>query len=133
MHVPDVRKLFEQPEQERGRDVVGQIAYDPEPAAVVQRREIELQHVRLVQAQGRVAASDCLEMLDRIAIDFDRMQLAQPRKQRQGDRAEPGPDFHDRVVRLRIDGVDDAPDDLRIVQEVLAEALTGSVHEMRGR
>ena len=54
MHIGDVLTKAQQPEQQRRRDVVGQVADDPQRAATLRRErgKVELQGIALMEAGG---------------------------------------------------------------------------------
>jgi hypothetical protein len=113
--VANVPALLDQPEQQGCRDVVRQIAHDPQTAAIVEGGEIEFEGVGLVQMQGGALAAGRPQMTDGVAIDLDRMQLRQPRQQRQRDRTETGADLDHALLGARIDRRHDALDHAGIV------------------
>src|SRR5690606_16314591 len=56
-------------------------------------------------------------------VDLDDVQRSHALEQRRGQRAEPTADLDERVVRPRIDRIDESPDHGRVVQKMLPEAL----------
>jgi hypothetical protein len=62
-----------------------------------------------------------------VAIDLDDREALEAFEQRAGERAQPGPDLDDVVIRLRIERSDDALDVMPVDQEMLAEALACKV------
>ena len=112
----------EQVEQDRRRDVVGQVADDPEPAArcgVRKRSEVDLEHVGLDHREpGRLAQSR-----GEVAVQLDHGERACSLQQRRGERAAPRPDLDQRLPGTRIDRSDDPVDHRAVDEEVLSEAL----------
>ena len=100
----------------------------------LQRREIERQGIGLVQRQaiGRKALAQSRR---EIAIDLDRRDGAGPPDHLSGERTQTRPDLDDVVAGLRSDGGDDAPNVVRIGEEVLSEALARpmAVHRLSRR
>ena len=66
----------------------------------------------------------------KVAVDFNDVQIFGALEQRPCERAASGADLYDALAARRRNGVDDSADDARIVQEVLAEALTNR-HSLR--
>ena len=123
VHVRDPGQYREEPEHERCRDVVGKVAGHPEPPrGRGDAREVELQRVRIVHGQVRVACRPLAERGGEIAIDLDGVQLAARFEQGQGEGAASGPDLHDQIVGPGRDRVDDAPHHGAVVEEVLPES-----------
>jgi len=67
------------------------------------------------------------QRLDKIAVEFDRRELARRLQQREGQRAFAGPDLDDAIARAWRYRLDDAAKDVPVVQEVLTEALLRGV------
>jgi hypothetical protein len=63
-----------------------------------------------------------------IAVDLYGIELLADFQQRPGECAAPRTDLDQGLSRLRIYRLDDVSDDLRVMQEVLAEALAGKNH-----
>ena len=65
-----------------------------------------------------------------VAVDLDGRDVSGALDEAAGQRREPGPDLDQIVAGLRIDGVDDARDVVRVGEEILAEPLARlvSVH-----
>jgi len=110
--------------QQRRRYVVRQVADDAQLSA--QRCEVERQRIGDVQRQPlrRELGS---ERSGEIAVDFDDGQAAGPGQQRPGQRTQPRADLDEVLASLRRDRLDDAPDVVRIGQEMLAESLARAV------
>ncbi len=124
VHIADAADLVEQVEQQRRGDVVGQVADDAQPLA--RRREgteVEAQRVRAVHVQLAEADAAILQRSDEVAVELDRVEPARRAQEVERDGAFARPDLHEAVRRPRRHGGDDAPDHLRVVEEVLAEAL----------
>jgi len=85
--------------------------------------EVDRQHVRADDVELADATRAFAERNDEVAVELDGRQLAAGAQQRQRERALAGPDLDEPVAGLRSDRLDDAAQDARIVQEVLAEAL----------
>ena len=125
VHVMDAVAAVDQVKQERRRDVVGQVADDPQ--GIAERTEIELERVRLVDDHVAPAVETALQRRRQVAVQFDAVKPARFLRERLRDGALPGSDLHDGVLRLRIDGADDRVDGAGIGQEVLAESLARSM------
>ena len=118
--------LLQQVKQQRGGDVVGQVADQAQPAAARARErvEIELERIRLVQ----LAAREVSELRRRRAARSRSISIASrvtPARGQQVARegAVAGADLHQVLAGLRRERARDALDHARVVQEVLAEAL----------
>jgi hypothetical protein len=66
-----------------------------------------------------------------IAVDLDDVQVIESREQRLRQCSEARTDFDDMIASPRIDGPDDALDNRRIDEKVLAEPLPRSVPARR--
>ncbi len=86
--------------------------------------EIEFQRIALVQCQ-LVAREVGFEVRNQIAVEFHGVEMRHAREQFARQRARARPDLDHVVAGLRRQCRDDAPDDIPIVQEMLAEALFG--------
>ena len=126
VQVEDRRRVRQQPEQQRRGDVVRQVAGDAQPPAALTRQggEVELQRVRIVQhAARRVEA--LTQQRHEIAIDLDGIERAGlAREQLAGERTVSGSDLHQVLAGAGVKRAHDAGDHRRVVQEMLAEALT---------
>jgi hypothetical protein len=80
-----------------------------------------------VHAQLADPCAALLQRPDEVAIELDGIQAARRLQQVQRDRAFARADLDEAVRRLRRHGGNDAADDRRVVEEVLAEALAGLV------
>jgi len=118
---------LEQVEQDRRRDVVGQVADD---AKLSTRRrggqggEIDVEHVGLDHLEARRAA----QPHSQVPIELDDGERLAALEQRTGQCAAAGPDLDEGVSRLRVDCVDDPVDDRSVDEEVLPEPLPGVLH-----
>ncbi len=124
VHVADDADVFGEMEEQRRRDVVGQVADQAQIAA--DAGEVESQGITFVDGHA------CRRVLlvqagDQVAVDFDDVQMIEARQQRLGNCPEAGADFDDRVAALRIDGGDDGIDDAAVNQEILPESFAGDV------
>ena len=92
---------LEQAEQQRRRDVVGQIADHAQPVAAGrrQRAQIEFERIGPMQLPARLAAGTPLQLIGQIAIDLDRIQLSRGRKQLCRQRSAARADLHDTARR----------------------------------
>src|SRR5689334_12429383 len=105
--------------KQRRRDVVGQIADDPQ--VVAERVEIEIEYIDRVQCE---AICECIDEAGReIAVDLDGFERAGGGDQRARQRPKSGSDFDEALALLRIDCSDNRSDRGRVSEEILAEAL----------
>jgi hypothetical protein len=114
-------------EEQRGRDVVRQIAGDSQGRR--QRREIEFERVRLVNRQP--VEPTLSQTSAQVAVDLDDVQVLEAREQGDGERSEARPDFDDMIIPPGIDRVDYALDDGRVDEKVLAEPFPRNVPARR--
>ena len=126
MHVLDVADLIEQPKEQRSGDVVRQVADDAQAPGPGKGAEIEFERVLVDEMQRAGVAALDLQMLAKIPVDFDCVQLAADSQDGQGERAAPRANLHERLARSGIHRCDDALNDSRVVQEVLAETPPGA-------
>src|ERR1019366_4192554 len=82
---------------------------------------------RPVRLGGQARAQRC----GQIAIDLNRIELSGRRQQARGQRALTRADLAGGIAPLQSDRGDDARDDGRIMQEMLAKALAGADHGVR--
>ena len=129
MHVLHPVGELAQVEDERGGDVVGQVAEDaqgrfafPHQGAEVEAHGIGLDHRQLV-LEGRVLAQASRQ----IPVKLDHRHLVHLGGDRFGQCRQTRADFHQVLTRLRVDGGDYLIDHITVVQEVLTETLTGRV------
>ncbi len=116
--------MAEQVEDQRGRDVVRQVADHLQAAWWhTQLVEVELQRIALVQAEIIAASELVLQDRDQVLVQLDNVQLSATAQQAFGQGALARADFQQVFAGLGVDGAQDAVDDACIVQEVLAEAL----------
>src|SRR5437868_4209808 len=127
VHVEDPLALSQQMKQQRCGDVVRQIPDQAQGASQSQLHQVKLEHVGCMQYQPSGCVT-LLQMLDGIAIYLYRMQLTEPRQQGCRDCTEARTDLHHVFAALWSDGCDDALDDGRVMQEVLAEAFARMMH-----
>ena len=126
MQVDERVGLLQQVKQQRGGDVVGQVADEAQPAAARARErvEIKLERIRLVQLAAREVGELRLQARRQVAVDLDGIHADPARGQevaREG--AVAGADLHQVIAGLRCERAHDALDHARVVQEVLAEAF----------
>ena len=126
MHVLDVVDLRQQAKEQGGGDVVGQVADDAQASGPGKGAEIEAQRVLVDEAQRSGVATLPAQVLAQVSVDFDRVQLAAPSQDGEGERTAPGADLHERLTRAGIHRRDDTFDDSCVVQEVLAESPAGA-------
>ena len=124
MHVTDDFGAVGEVEEQRGRDVVGQVTDQPQVAA--DACEVEGERVALMDGQALRWVLP-LQAGDQVTVDFDDVQAVDALQQRLGDGAEARADLDDGIATLRIDGRDDGADDALVDQEVLPKPLTGDV------
>ncbi len=119
-----------EPEQQRRRDVVRQVADDAQRSRG-ERRPVELQCVGF--DQGQLVRRELLAQPGgEIAIDLDGGDVARAPDEFARQRGLPGADLDDRLVLARLDRIDDPLDHAPVMQEVLAEALARAVLQVRG-
>ena len=129
MHVLHPIGELAQVEDERGGDVVGQVAEDAQgrfafshQGAEVEAHGVGLDHRQLV-LEGRVLAQASRQ----IPVKLDHRHLVHLGGDRFGQCRQTRADFHQVLTRLRVDGGDYLIDHITVVQEVLTETLTGRV------
>ena len=128
MHVLDHRREIQEPEQQWRRDIVGQVADHPQGHAVpCQGGEIESERIRTVQLEAGIDAEGGEQAGDQVPVQFHHVEANLPADQRRRQRSLSGPDFHQMLPGLRVDGVGDTGDHSRVLEEVLAEALARRV------
>ena len=116
-------------EDERGGDVVGQVAEDPQrPLAFThQGAEVKTHGIGFDDGQlvfeGRVLAQASCQ----VPVKLDHGHFVHLGGNRLGQRGQTRTDLHQILTRLRVDGGDDLIDHIPVVQEVLTETLTGRV------
>jgi hypothetical protein len=103
---------------------VGQVADDLHRARILggERRPVEFERIALAQRQlrlGETVAQPC----GQIAVDLHATDAAGAPDQRRSQRTQPGADLDDALSRPRVDRLDDPLDVMRVMQEVLREAL----------
>ncbi len=107
-------------EQERGRDVVGEVADDPQ--VLGERAEVELERVALVH-DHRLRREAPAQGLGELAVDLDHVQglkrLGEPLREGAG----PRPDLDHRLARPRVDLRDDPVEVVAVGEEVLPKPL----------
>jgi hypothetical protein len=112
-------------ETEWRADVVRKVADDaqiPEPS--VAKSKSSASATCSVNSFGReLGSKPCGE----IAVDLDGVHVAGALDQRPRERREARADLDERLARMRLDRIDDAPDVMSVGEEVLAEALSGLV------
>ena len=135
MLVVDVPAAGEQVHQERARDVVGQVAHQPQPLRAVRRREgrvVEAQGVGHVQAQVPLVPAPA-QARGQVAIDLDGVQVIDTLEQRRRERGEPRTDLDQDLPRTRMDRLDDRCHHRGVDEEMLPEALARHVAGDRPR
>ena len=88
-----------------------------------QRRKVEVERIGLVYAQLAVLRELGPGEGGQVAVDFYDIEVAGAFQHFDSERAASRSDLDQMLVRLRIQGVDDALNDIGIVEEVLAEAF----------
>jgi hypothetical protein len=68
-----------------------------------------------------------------VTVDLQHVEFCAGRQQGSRQRPASRADFHDLLTVKRVDGLDDAFDDARVTQEVLAEPLSGLVTHGSGQ
>gem|GEM_PF-5978259 len=120
--------MFEQVEDQRGRDVVGQVADDAQAGRLLaEPAEVELQGVALVQVEVLAPGELGLKDGDQVQVELDDIQLGAAVEQPFGEGTLPGTDLHQSLTRLGVDRPQNAVDHAGVVQEVLAEAFARAV------
>jgi hypothetical protein len=110
----------EQHEQNRRRDVVGQVARDADRALGNQIREIDPQHIGSDDAG--IARKPRAKPLREVSIDFDGRELRDARREPKRQRAGPGADLDEPIGWSRRNRVEDLVGPRRL-EEVLREPL----------
>ncbi len=125
VHVGDGRLLVQKMEQQRRGYVVGQVAHHAQRRArAAQAFEVGFQHVADMDAQP-ARALIFAQALREVAVDFHHVQLSRPLQQRPGQRAPARAHLENALAGPRIHRIQNPADHAGVVQEVLAEALTG--------
>ena len=93
-------------------------------AAFVQAQKIGVEHVLDMDAKSVLRARIGLQDLGQIPVDFDHVQPLDPLEQSPCQGAASRPDLYQPLAGERRHSVYDPPDHPRVVQKVLAEALT---------
>src|SRR5215472_9295193 len=117
--------------EERRREVVRQISDEAQRAATRVREvlEIDLERVALEQRETAIGGELHFQACAQVAVDLDGIQ----RGERAGEQAASqgaaaGADFDEVVPGARINHVHQPVDDGRVMEEVLAEALSRTLH-----
>jgi hypothetical protein len=132
VQILDGRRLAEQVKQERRRDVVGQVADDPQAAAAAcgQGGEIKGEGVRRVQFAACAVHELATQPRGQVAVDLYGVEAAvRAAQQFVGEGATSRADFHQAVAGANAKRRHDSPDHGRVVQEVLPEALADVRHQ----
>ncbi|MNP18479.1 hypothetical protein D3C76_1109630 [compost metagenome] len=120
--------MFEQVEDQRGGDVVGQVADHAQLLACSgQGGEVEFQRIALVQGEVRLQAEPPFQLRDQVEVELDHVQPGVAVHQSFGQGTLARSDFQQMLSLARSDGAQDAMDHPGVVQEVLAEALARAV------
>ena len=127
MHVAHALGVAGEVEEQRRGDVVRQVAHQAQAGG--EAREVEFERVGAMhrQLERREARG---ERRREVAVELDRLELAGALEERRGERALAGPDLHQEIIGGGSNRIHDAREHARVVQEVLAEPLTGP---MRGQ
>ena len=118
MRAPVATRL-EQPEEDGGGHVVGQVAGHPE-IAVGDRRQVEVEEVLLDERDVR--GQPRRQCLGHLAIQFDGGQVGDPWREAQRERAWAGTNLEETIGRLWRDRLDELVGPRRL-EEVLSELL----------
>ncbi len=120
--------MGEQMEDQRGGDVVGQVADDAQAVRLLtQAAEVELQSVALVQIEVVALGKLALQNGNQVEVEFDHIQVCTAVEQSLGECALAGADLHQSLTWLGMNRPQDAVNDASVVQEVLAKALACAV------
>ena len=122
MRIDDCLATGQQANQQRARNVVGQIADQPHTPGTGQCREIKRQGIGLVNRQPCLRPG-LAQASNQIAVDLDRIEVADPIEQFDRECAKPGTDLDETIIIARVDRVADATEDRSVGQEMLAESL----------
>ncbi len=118
--------MLEQVEEKRRRDVVGQVAHDPQSSAPLagELGEVEFQRVDLVEYEAWIFVYLGAQQCDQIAVNLECIERAVAGfEQQAGECSTAWPNFHEAIVRAGPDRRDDVFQDRGIVQEMLAKPL----------
>jgi hypothetical protein len=110
MQVAHARVVRREVEEQRGTDVVRQVAHDAQVRG--KRREIELERIGLMERELR-RRERFTEPAGEIAVDFYGGDVTRAFDQTARQRGQPRPDLDEVLAWPRVDGVDDAR---RVVQ-----------------
>lgn len=94
MHVVDAIRLVEKAEQQGGGEVVGQIADQAQTPARVQRAELEIQGIGIVDSQLTELRAPAGQGFDQVSVQLYGVQPARGLQQAGSDGAAAGADFH---------------------------------------
>ena len=121
-------RVVEQVKDQRGGDVVGQVAHQPEWLGC-QGAEIKAQGIALDQMQPGLVGKPLAKAGGQVTVDLDGREPITMRQQSLGQRGLTGSDFDDVFPRARVDGLDDVVDHMAVGEEVLAEAFARGMHQ----
>src|SRR5690606_31824854 len=128
MHVADQVGMIEQVENQRGGDVVGQVAHDAQAVCVfTEPGEVELERIPLIHVEVRQAAELALQDRYQVEVELNDIQPCAAVQQALGQGTLARADFHQVFASTRINAPQDAVDHPRIVQKILAKALARAV------
>ena len=121
-------RVVEQVKDQRGRDVVGQVADDAQAVRLcAEATEVELQRVALVQIEVLAPGEFALQDGDQVEVELDDIQMRAAVEQSLGQCALAWADLHQSFTLLGMNRPQDAVNDASVVQEVLAKALACAV------
>ena len=114
--------MFEEFQEQRTRNVVGQVANQLHAAMREKNAGIELQRVSVQDFKALVPEART-QKLCKSRIFFDRQNVRAFFKKKPGQRAQAGPDLDNVVFRSDLRLIDDPASEVLVVQKVLAESL----------
>jgi hypothetical protein len=117
--------IIKEAEQNRGGNFVRKIGDDFQgaPPATMEAIVIELEGIRGNDFDPRIALELRPQDRDKAGIDFQGVYFFYPLRQRRGQPAVPGPDFHDQVVGKKIRTVHDPLKHADVDYKVLPQPL----------
>ena len=125
-HHGDLRHEVEQVGDQRRGDVVRQVgdegvrtAFDGKDLVPVEPHGVRMEHRDIALGVGVLAQS-----VNHVPVDLDREDRRAGFGKRQGERSEPGADFHHLRLHINVGEADDPSHGVRIHDEVLAERTT---------
>jgi hypothetical protein len=119
----DLRYALEQVDHQGHRDVVGQVRDHGPPLVAEELPPVGAHRVELLDVDVRIRRHDLAKRRRQTAVELHGQHVAPGLAERDGDRAEPGPDLDDAVTTAHAGVGDDRAGQIRVGDEVLPERL----------